>query len=169
MPENEEEIPQEPVEETPETPEEPEIPTESEPEAEPPKTPSNKILIFEDGTYEVGAWLHENSYPDSVLAYYIVDDGTEVGAELFQKIVNLYPYFTLTVVDGELWDVEQREKTPEEIEQENAPPPKTAEQIKIEQLEGKLAASEQSNLDTMDALFDIYLMVLELQPGGEQP
>ncbi|WP_138751791.1 hypothetical protein [Paenibacillus sinopodophylli] len=47
--------------------------------------------------------------------------------------------------------------------------PKTPEQLRIEQLEAKLALSEQTNLDTMDALFDVYLMVLDLQAaGGEQ-
>ncbi|OME79070.1 hypothetical protein BK120_22480 [Paenibacillus sp. FSL A5-0031] len=155
--------------------EEPEIPFEPDPVSVPEfpsnavKSPSNKLLIFEDGTYEVGEWLHTESYPDSLMPYYIVDYGTKEGATLAAKILQLYPYFTLTVVDGVLRDVMKREKTQEEIDKENTPPPKTMEQLRIEQLENELALSKKSNLDTMDAVFDIYLMVLDLQAvGGEQ-
>lgn len=138
-------------------------PEEELPIVEPPKPPTDKMLVFEDGVYETGYWLSKDSYPAAVC--YVI----EADSELAAKIRTLYPYFTLVVENGELVGVTARDKTQEEIDRENAPPPKTPEQIRIEQLENKLAASEQSNLDTMDALFDIYLMVLDLQLGGEQP
>lgn len=47
----------------------------------------------------------------------------------------------------------------------NAPQPETDQQ-KIARLESELIASKMDNLNTMDALFDVYLMVLDLQDGG---
>ncbi|MFH5185710.1 hypothetical protein ACHHV8_25390 [Paenibacillus sp. TAB 01] len=50
----------------------------------------------------------------------------------------------------------------------NQPVPELQEQ-KIARLEDELAATKLANLDTMDALFDVYLTVLDLQiaAGGE--
>ncbi|MGG1635013.1 hypothetical protein [Paenibacillus sp. NRS-1760] len=124
------------------------------------------MIVFNDGlgTYETGDWLTVKTYPDREC--YEVEEGSE----LAMKIVSLYPFYTMEIIDGVLVDVTPREKTQEEIDKENTPPPKTVDQLRIEQLENELALSKKSNLDTMDAVFDIYLMVLDLQAvGGEQP
>jgi len=100
---------------------------------------TDKMLVFENGVYEIGYWLNANSYPDSAIPYYILDSDVEEQKELMDTIQRLRPYFTLEIVEGKIVSVTERDKTPEEIEQENTPPPKTAEQIRIEQLEAENA------------------------------
>ena len=59
-----------------------------------------------------------------------------------------------------------RLKTQQELDEEaaNQPPSvKTEQQLKIEQLEASAAKSEKDTLDAMDAVFDLYLQVLDLQ------
>jgi hypothetical protein len=91
------------------------------------------MIVFEDGNYETGYWLTAESYPERVC--YEVEEGSELAL----KIAALYPFYTLDIVDGVLVDVTEREKTQEEIDAENAPAPKTAEQLRIEELESQLA------------------------------
>jgi len=91
------------------------------------------MIVFDDGNYETGDWLTAETYPERVA--YVVEEGSELAT----KIIGLYPYFTLNIVDGVLIDVTARQKTQAEIDAENAPPPKTAEQLRIEQLETQLA------------------------------
>ena len=56
--------------------------------------------------------------------------------------------------------------TQEEIDAlKNQPVPESQEQ-KIARLEDELTATKLANLDTMDALFDVYLTVLDLQTAG---
>lgn len=92
------------------------------------------MIVFEDGNYETGDWLTAETYPERIS--YEVEEGSELAA----KIVANYPYYTLDVVDDVLVDVTIREKTQEEIDKENAPAPKTADQLRIEQLENEQAA-----------------------------
>lgn len=124
----------------------------------------NKIIIFDDGcgTYETGHWLGKDSYPNSSYPYYLISDKSDLAV----KVRKLYPFFSLVVEDDVLFDIIPREKKQEEIDEENTLSPKTTEQLRIEQLEIDLAANEQSNLDTKDALFDIYLIMLDLQATG---
>jgi hypothetical protein len=89
------------------------------------------MIVHADGGYEIGSWLTAETYPN---AFYIEDE-----SELAAKVIALYPYFTLNIVDGVFADVIPRDKTQEEIDQENAPPPKTADQLRIEQLEDENA------------------------------
>ncbi|MGO4543219.1 hypothetical protein AB4Z29_00265 [Paenibacillus sp. 2TAB23] len=107
------------------------------------------LVVHKNGSYESSDWLSAETYPDS----HFVDTKTDEGKELASKVVELYPFYQLVVEDGVLIDVEPRDRTPEEIEAENAPSPKTAEQIRIEQLEGQLAA-QQAVIDALvlDAL-----------------
>jgi len=91
------------------------------------------MIVFDDGNYETGEWLTAETYPNRVA--YVVEEGSELAG----KVKALYPYFTLNVVDGVLVDVTPRDKTQEEIDAENTPPPKTAEQLRIEELETQLA------------------------------
>ncbi|OBZ08038.1 hypothetical protein [Bacillus sp. FJAT-26390] len=97
----------------------------------------DKLLVFNNGrgTYETGYWLNADTYPDSTYPYYVVP----ADSELADKVRSLYPYFTLVTADGDLIDVIARDKTQEEIDKENAPPPKTADRIRIEQLEAENA------------------------------
>lgn len=91
------------------------------------------MIVFDNGNYETGDWLTVETYPERVT--YVVEEGSELAA----KIASLYPFYTLDVVDGVLVDVTPREKTQEEIDAENAPKPKTAEQLRLEELETQLA------------------------------
>lgn len=183
MSEFEEELPTDPPEEIePTEPTEPTDPPIEEPEIpifEPPTPQTDKLLLFEDSTYETGYWLSPESYPDKVC--YLVDEGSEEGKTLSTKIQALYPYFTIEVEEGELLDVVEREKTQEEIDAENAPPPKTADQIKIEQLEDESVSNmmalaevfetterlngvrEQETVETMLGLAEAYGLILEQQ------
>lgn len=90
------------------------------------------MIVFENGNYETGDWLTVETYPERVS--YVVEEGSELAI----KIATLYPYYTLNIVDGILIDVIEREKTQAEIDAENAPAPKTADQLRIEQLEAIL-------------------------------
>jgi hypothetical protein len=111
------------------------------------------MVVFEDGNYETGYWLTAESYPERVC--YEVEEGSELAL----KIVALYPFYTMDIVDGVLVDVTEREKTQEEIDAENAPPPKTEEQLRIEQL-------ESDNASLLLAVADLYEQVILLQGGG---
>lgn len=91
------------------------------------------MIVFNNGNYETGDWLTAESYPEREC--YVVEEGSE----LAEKIKANYPFYTLDIVDGVLVDVTPREKTAEEIAAENAPPPKSADQLRIEQLEAELA------------------------------
>ncbi|MGO4184621.1 hypothetical protein AB4Z17_25925 [Paenibacillus sp. TAF43_2] len=104
-----------------------------------PSAPSDKMLVFHDGNYEVGYWLHSQSYPDSDMPYYILDLADESDKALAVTIEQLFPFVSLDIEDGKIVNVTEREKTQEEIDRENAPAPKTAEQIRIEQLEDENA------------------------------
>lgn len=105
------------------------------------------MIVFDNGNYETGDWLTAETYPGRVA--YVVDEDSE----LSDKVKKLYPYFTMVIVDGVLVDVTPREKTPEEIAAENAPPPKTSEQLRIEQLEA-------DNQSLLLAVADLYEMIL---------
>ncbi|WP_138751846.1 hypothetical protein [Paenibacillus sinopodophylli] len=103
------------------------------------------MIIHADGGYETGAWLSAETYPNS----HFIDDNSALG----DKVKALYPYYTLDVVAGVLVDVTARAKTPEEIEFESMLPLKTAEQLRIDQLEEQLAL-QQTVIDALvlDAL-----------------
>lgn len=107
------------------------------------------LVVHKNGSYDSADWLTPETYPDS----FFVDTTTADGTELANKVFALFPYYTLIAEDGVLIDVEQRDKTSEEIERENTSPPKTPEQLQIDQLENQLAA-QQAVIDALllDAL-----------------
>ena len=95
------------------------------------------MILHKDGSYETGAWHTPETYPDS----YFIDENTETGKVLAAKLVQFYPYVKVTIsIAGEVTDVQQREKTPEEIEEENKPQPK--ERIDIVEDEAAALALE---------------------------
>ena len=118
------------------------------------------MIVFEDGNYETGSWLTAASYPERV-CHEVAE-----GSELANKVKALYPYIALNIVNGVLVDVAPRDKTQDEIDAENAPQPKTADQLRIEQLESenammvlevvsakiRLDQSEQAQADLMITL-----------------
>lgn len=103
------------------------------------------MIVHADGGYEIGSWLTADTYPDT----YFIDDETELSA----KILALYPYYTLDIVDGVLIDVVPRDKTPEEEAAENAPVPKTIETLEAE------------NTALQSRLADVELALIELFGG----
>lgn len=114
------------------------------------------MIVHQNGSYEYAEWhtpeFAASAYPDS----FYVDESTEEGAALAEKIAGLR-YFNLVVVDGVLTDVVERVPTPEE--EAATQPQKTPEQLRIEQL-------ESDNLALMTALADVYEQLLALQTGG---
>jgi hypothetical protein len=109
--------------------------------------------------YDVTAWQAAiEAYETALAAYHAAlaeyDPESEEPAPQPPATVNLRSFWTEGL-------------TPEEIDAiRNAPRPETDTQ-KIARLETELSASKINNLDTMDALFDVYLMVLDLQAGGD--
>jgi hypothetical protein len=121
------------------------------------------MIIHVDGNYETGSWLSAATYPDA----FFIDETTETGSTLAEKIIGLYPYYTLEVEDGQLVDVFVRDKTPEELEAENALPLLTKEQLRIEQLEAENAklityiAKTNARIDQSEqAQADLTLMLV---------
>lgn len=113
------------------------------------------MILHVNGSYEIGDWLTRETYPNS----HFIDENTSEGAALAAKILKLSPYFTLDIIDGRLVNVTQRDKTPEEIDAENAPAPKTTEQLRIEELEGQ-------NASLLTRLGDVEIALIELFGGG---
>ncbi|ANY67591.1 hypothetical protein BBD42_14740 [Paenibacillus sp. BIHB 4019] len=110
------------------------------------------MIVWKDGNYETGSWLTAESYEGS--DHYFIDEATDEGEALAVKLQRLYPYFKLIVENGELKDVEPREKTAEELAALNAPLSKTLEQKRIEQL-------EVSNLALMEVVAELYEKVID--------
>lgn len=111
------------------------------------------MIVFDNGNYETGDWLTAETYPERVC--YVIDEKSE----LAKKIFDMYPYFTMNVVDGVIVGVTPREKTPEEIAAENAPKPpapKTADQLRIEALETENAQLKLDMADVQLALADLF-------------
>ncbi|WP_028609232.1 hypothetical protein [Paenibacillus harenae] len=101
------------------------------------------MILHANGSYESADWHTPETYPDS----YFIDDQSALAA----KIMTLFPYFSIiTDANGELIDVEPRDKTPEEIEAEK--PKKTPDQLRIEQLENESAMIAMELIDTQIAL-----------------
>lgn len=93
-------------------------------------------------------------------ADYLVGTG---GRHFDPDIKNERGQYILKIVAGGI-----AERSQQELDDEWAarpPEPETAEQ-KIARLETDLAAAKESNLNAMDAVFDLYLMVLDMQAGG---
>lgn len=88
------------------------------------------MFIHTDGSIESGKWHTRDLYPDS----YYIDENTSSGQVLATKATEYHPYVRYNVVNGEIVDVQRRDKTPEEIEQENAPKPKTEVELLQEQV-----------------------------------
>lgn len=106
------------------------------------------MIVHATGGYETGEWLTADTYLDS----YYIDESTEEGAILASKVIALFPYYTLNIVDGVLTDVTERDKTPEEA----APAPKTPEEIRIETLEAENFALQTRLADVELALIEIF-------------
>jgi hypothetical protein len=118
------------------------------------------MFIHPDGSYESGYWQTAELYPNSQF----IDEKTPIGQALANKIVSLYPFYTPVYENGVIVDAIPRTPTPEE--EEALKPPKTADQLRIEQLE---KANEQLMLDneqTMIAMADIYEQLIALQGGA---
>lgn len=100
------------------------------------------MIVRPNGKYESNSFFPNVNWYENEPDNYVVDETTEEGAALAEKIKSLFPYYTLNIVDGVLVDVTEREKTQEEIDAENVPLPQpepTAEQLRIEQLEAENA------------------------------
>ncbi|MEV5028492.1 hypothetical protein [Paenibacillus sp. LPE1-1-1.1] len=110
------------------------------------------MIVHANGGYETGAWLTSDTYPDS----HYIDESTVEGAALAAKVIALFPYYTLNIVDGVLTDVTQRDKTQEETDAENAPAPKSAEEQRIETLESENAALQTRLADVELALIELF-------------
>ncbi|WP_141500978.1 hypothetical protein [Paenibacillus luteus] len=108
------------------------------------------MIVFSDGNYETGDWLTADTYPEREC--FVVEEGSELAA----KVIALYPYYTLDIVDNVLVDVTPRDKTPEEEAAENAPAPKSPEQIRIETLEYENTALQTRLADVELALIEIF-------------
>jgi hypothetical protein len=112
------------------------------------------MIVREDKTYEQNSsFLNSNPYLEET--NFIVDETTEEGLALAQRIIAAYPYYDMVVVDGKLVDIIELPK-PESI-----PQPSTQQEIlwqTITDLQLDLIATNQ-------ALTDAQLEI-ELLKGG---
>ncbi|TCM89590.1 hypothetical protein EV294_11255 [Paenibacillus sp. BK033] len=114
------------------------------------------MIVRPDGTYESNSLFLNSNWYENETENYVVDETTEVGQTLSVKIVSLYPFYNLIIEQGVLVDVETRDPLPGEIV-DPSPPPKTPEELRIEQL-------ESDNLMLMEAFANLYEMILA---GGD--
>lgn len=76
------------------------------------------MIVREDRTYEINWRYPDTNWTDETDGVYVVDETTPEGQALAEKIMSLFPYFDLVVVDGQLVDVVENEELREEWERE---------------------------------------------------
>lgn len=112
------------------------------------------MIVRANGGYETNELYPSTNWYPNEPGNYVIDETTEAGATLANKIKENYPNYDLVIQNGVLVDVMLKEpETPVDPE-----PVKTPEQIHIEQL-------ELDNEQLMIAVADLYEQVLALQGG----
>lgn len=112
------------------------------------------MIVRANGGYEVNAFYPSSNWYPNEPDNYVIDETTEAGTTLANKIKEHYPNYDLVIEGGVLVDI-----TPKESQTPVDPGPvKTPEQLRIEQL-------ERDNEQLMIAVADLYEQVMALQGG----
>ena len=76
------------------------------------------MIVREDRTFEINLNYPNSNWTGETEGVYVVDETTPEGQALAEKIMMLFPYFDLVIVDGELVDVVENPDLKQEWEEE---------------------------------------------------
>lgn len=88
------------------------------------------MIVYKNKKYETNT-LYPNSNFTNIEDVYIIDETTEEGKSLAQRIINAYPYYDFVIVDGKLVDIVELPKPEPELQPTPLP---TIEELQEQQL-----------------------------------
>lgn len=151
------------------------------------------MIVREDRTFEINLNYPNSNWTGETEGVYVVDETTPEGQALAEKIMMLFPYFDLVIVDGELVDVvenpdlkQEWEEEQEFLEEDDEIERITLEELGLDQvdntsdldkpisratqaaLDGKVDKVEGKGLSTRDFLPEYEEKLAGIEPGANK-
>lgn len=151
------------------------------------------MIVREDRTFEINFRYPNTNWTGETEGVYVVDETTPEGQALAEKIMMLFPYFDLVIVDGELVDVvenpelkQEWEEEQEFLEEDDELVRITLEELGLDQvdntrdldkpisratqaaLDGKVDKVEGKGLSTRDFLPEYEEKLAGIEPGANR-
>jgi len=151
------------------------------------------MIVREDRTFEINFNYPNTNWTGETEGVYVVDETTPEGQALAEKIMMLFPYFDLVIVDGELVDVvenpdlkQEWEEEQEYLEEDDEIVRITLEELGLDQvdntrdldkpisratqeaLDGKVDKVEGKGLSTRDFLPEYEEKLAGIEPGANR-